>query len=99
MMTIVTHVKLKEGDEPEWDAAFRERVAAAKEQDGFVAVQLCIPTHALDERVVIGTWETRADWEAWHRTRDFHATRDQMQDADGDTRREWWHEVIIEEHR
>jgi hypothetical protein len=29
MMTIVTHVTLREGAEPEWDAAMRERLAAA----------------------------------------------------------------------
>ena len=28
MMTIVTHVTLKEGHEPEWDAAMRERLGS-----------------------------------------------------------------------
>ena len=32
MMTIVTHVKLKPGSEPEWDAAMRERLSAATGQ-------------------------------------------------------------------
>src|SRR5205814_529037 len=31
MMTIVTHVTLKKGTEPEWDAAMRERLVAARE--------------------------------------------------------------------
>ena len=29
MMTIVTHVTLQEGTEPEWDATMRDRIAAA----------------------------------------------------------------------
>ena len=99
MMTIVSHVKIKAGQEPAWDAAFRERATAAKEQSGFVALQLCIPVDAINERVVIGTWENRADWEAWHATDAFQSTRAQMEEADTKTRREWWHEVVLEERR
>ena len=98
-MTIVTHLRLEPGREPEWDAAFRERIAAARTQPGWVAVQLCIPADALNERVVIGTWQTRADWEAWHGTDVFEQTRAQMEAAETDRREEWWHEVILHEHR
>ena len=35
-MTIVTHVRIKEGHEPTWDATMRERIAAAKQHPGFV---------------------------------------------------------------
>ena len=66
MMTIVTRVKLKEGSEPEWDAALRERLAAAKDQPGWIGGQLLMPLDTLNERVIIGTWQSRADWEAWH---------------------------------
>lgn len=99
MMTIVTHIKLEAGNEPSWDAAFRERVAAAKEQPGWVAVQLCIPIDALNERIVIGTWETRADWEAWHATTVFQQTRERMEEVQTQEHREWWHEVVLEAHR
>jgi heme-degrading monooxygenase HmoA len=99
MMTIVTHVKIKEQQEPAWDAAMRERIEAAKEQPGFFAVQVCIPADALDERVIIGTWETRADWEAWHATDEFRQTRAQLEGPDVAARGEWWHEVVVELHR
>ena len=98
MMTVVTHVKLKEGQEPAWDAAFRERIDAAKAQPGFVAVQLCIPIDAMNERVVIGTWETRADWEAWHATGPFQETRQEMEQAGGKRSRDSWYEVVLAEH-
>ena len=62
MMTIVTRVKLREGCEPRWDAAMRERLEAARNQTGWIAGQVAIPVDALDERVIIGTWQTRADW-------------------------------------
>jgi heme-degrading monooxygenase HmoA len=99
MMTIVTHLKIKEQQEPAWDAAMRQRIELAKEQPGFVAVQVCIPAEALDERVIIGTWQTRADWEAWHNTDEFQQTRSQLEEPDVAARREWWHEVVLQEHR
>ena len=66
MMTIVTHVRIEPGKEPGWDDAFRKRASAAKRQPGWIGVQLCIPSDAVNERIVIGTWDTRADWERWH---------------------------------
>ena len=36
MVTIVTRISLKEGSEPEWDAAMRERFDAARTQPGWV---------------------------------------------------------------
>jgi heme-degrading monooxygenase HmoA len=99
MMTVVTHIKIAEGQEPDWDAAMRERVAAAREQAGFVGVQLCIPADALDERVVIGTWQTRADWEAWHESDSFRDTRERMDRCEVQRKGEWWHEVVLVEHR
>ena len=99
MMTVVTHARIKKGQEPAWDQAFRERADAARGQPGFVAVQLGIPVDAINERVIIGTWESRADWEAWHSTEGFQKTRAQLEEPDAKTKREWWHEVVLEEHR
>ena len=98
-MTIVTHVRIKEGHEPAWDAAMRDRVAAAKDHPGFVAVQLCIPTDKLNERVIIGTWESRADWESWHATAEFQETRARLEEPDSKTRRELWYEVVVAAQR
>jgi heme-degrading monooxygenase HmoA len=99
MMTTITRVTLETGKEPGWDAAFRERAAAASQQPGWVGVQLCIPTDALNQRVIIGTWETRADWEAWHSTPAFQKTRALMEPAESGPRVEEWHEVILADHR
>ena len=40
MMTIVTHVHLKEGAGNEWDAAMRTGLSAAKQRPGWVGGQL-----------------------------------------------------------
>ena len=75
MMTIITRVTLKEGSEPTWDAAMRERMTAAREQPGWIGGQIMIPLDGPNRRVIIGTWQTRAHWEAWHSDPKFTATR------------------------
>ena len=97
MVTVITHIKIRAGDEPEWDAAFRERARAAREQPGFVSVQLCAPIDAMNERVIIGTWSTRADWEAWHANETFVETRRRLEEVDEKSERESWYEVVLEE--
>jgi heme-degrading monooxygenase HmoA len=99
MMTIVTHCTIEPGKEPAWDTAFQQRVEAAKKQPGWVGAQLCIPADAVNKRIIIGTWETRAHWEAWHNSPSFQKTREQMEGSETEPRNEWWHEVILEEHR
>src|SRR3981081_1383748 len=79
MMTIVTHVSLKEGVEPEWDTIMRDRLAASADKPGWVAGQLMMPLQHLNRRVIVGTWQTRSDWEAWHQDPAFEATRKRLE--------------------
>ena len=97
MMTIVSRVQLEEGREPAWDEAFRKRATAAREQPGFVSLQLGVPVDELSQRVVIGTWQSRADWEAWHATKPFQDTRVELDAPAAKTLHEDWHEIIVEE--
>ena len=94
MMTVVTHTTLRQGAEPEWDAAMRERLANATGRPGFVRSQLLMPLEGLDRRVIVGTWATRAHWEAWHNDETFLASRQRLeglQDGPGETT---WYEVV-----
>lgn len=94
MMTIVTHVTLKRGTEPQWDTIMRERLTAARAQAGWVGGQLLMPLDALDQRVIVGTWRTRAAWEAWHTDPAFTETRKQLDQLEAAPSRHSWHEVI-----
>jgi heme-degrading monooxygenase HmoA len=96
MMTVVTRVRLQQGKEPEWDAAMRERLAAARGRPGWVSGQLLIPLEALDERVIVGSWDTRADWEAWHEEETFLATRERLEGLQAASSETTWHEVILD---
>ncbi len=47
--------------------------------------------------MIVGTWETRAHWEAWHGDLAFAETRERLeglQDEPADVR---WREVILDE--
>ncbi|MPY93925.1 MAG: antibiotic biosynthesis monooxygenase [Acidimicrobiia bacterium] len=96
MMTVVTHATLREGAEPEWDAAMRQRLMSVQGRAGFVRSQLLIPLDEPNGRVIIGTWLSRADWEAWHGDEAFCETRqrlDGLQEAPSETT---WYEIITD---
>lgn len=95
-MTIVTHITLKDGSAPEWDAAMRDRLEAATQQPGFVNAQLLMPLDGLNKRIIIGTWETRAAWEAWHADAAFAQTRQRLEGVEAQPRAQWWHEVLVD---
>jgi heme-degrading monooxygenase HmoA len=96
MMTIVTHVHLKEGAGREWDAAMRARLSAAKNRPGWVGGQLLRQSDKPDRRVIVGTWKTRADWEAWHHDQPFAATRERLDGLESGPAGHWWHEVVVD---
>ena len=96
MMTIVTHVHLKEGVGREWDGAMRARLSAARKRPGWVGGQLLRQSDKPDRRVIVGTWMTRADWEAWHHDRRFAATRGRLDGLESGPAEHWWHDVVLD---
>lgn len=96
MMTIVTHVHLKEGAGRDWDAAMRARLLAAKKQPGWVGGQLLRQSDRPDRRVIVGTWRTRAGWEAWHQDSQFAETRRRLDGLENGPAEHWWHEVVVD---
>ena len=96
MVTIVTHLHLKEGAGREWDATMRTRLSAAKKRPGWVGGQLLRPADKPDRRVIVGTWRTRADWEAWHQDPQFAETRRRLDGSESEPAQHWWHEVVLD---
>jgi heme-degrading monooxygenase HmoA len=96
MMTIVTHVHLREGTGREWDAAMRSRLSAAKKASGWVGGQLLRPADKPDRRVIVGTWRSRANWEAWHHDPQFAETRQRLDGLEAAPAEHWWHDVVLD---
>ena len=98
-MTVISRTVLKQGSEPEWDSTMRDRLEAAKTQDGWLAGQLLIPLDGPNERVIIGTWKTRADWESWHEEPAFAETRERLDGLQASPGETTWHEVVLDIRR
>jgi heme-degrading monooxygenase HmoA len=96
MMTIVTHVHLKERTGPDWDAVMRKRLAAAMKRPGWIGGQLLRPADKPDRRVIVGTWKSRADWEAWHHDPQFTETRQRLDGLESAPAEHWWHDVLLD---
>ena len=96
MMTIVTHVHLKEDAGREWDVAMRTRLSAAKKRPGWVGGQLLRQSDKPDRRVIVGTWRARVDWEAWHQDPQFAETRRRLDGLENGPAEHWWHEVVVD---
>jgi heme-degrading monooxygenase HmoA len=92
-VTVITEVDVDSGQEAVWDDAFHERFDDAPNQPGWVSVQLLVPQDAPTHRVVVGTWESRSDWERWHTTDVFQRTREQMDRVSRHDGEERWYEV------
>jgi heme-degrading monooxygenase HmoA len=97
MMTVVTYVSLKEGVAPEWDATMRERLEGAKGRAGWVRGQLLMPLEDAGKRVIIGTWKTRANWEAWHQDETFANTRQRLAELEAGPSETSWFEIVAEQ--
>jgi heme-degrading monooxygenase HmoA len=98
MMTIISRVILKEGTEPQWDNVMQERLDAAREQPGWIGAHVLVPLDAVNQRIIVGCWETRSDWELWHADEAFQQTRKRLDGLESMAAEQSWHEVIAEDH-
>jgi heme-degrading monooxygenase HmoA len=96
MLTIVTHVHLREGAGRDWDAAMRTRLSAARKASGWVGGQLLRPADKPDRRVIVGTWKNHANWEAWHQDPKFTETRQRLDGLESVPAEHWWHDVVLD---
>jgi len=78
---------------------FQERAAAARQQPGWVGVQLSVPPENPFKCIVIGTWESYDDWQSWHAIEAFKRTPERMVGSEVASRERWWHQVALEDHR
>jgi hypothetical protein len=50
----------------------------------------------MNKRVVVGVWQSRADWEAWHEDVAFVATRNRLDILQADAGETVWYEVVVD---
>jgi len=96
MMTVMTYLTLKQGAEPEWDRIMATRLSTASERGGWTRGEILMPLGDLNKRVIVGTWESRADWEAWHEDPMFKDTADRLEVLQIESSGPQWHEVVAD---
>ncbi len=96
MLTIVTDVHLKEGAEDQWDSIMRERLSAAATQPGWIGGQMLQPTDRPSDRIIVGTWHSRDDWEKWHHDARFEETREELEGLTVEPPMHSWNEVVVD---
>jgi heme-degrading monooxygenase HmoA len=94
MMTIVTTVTLKQDGVAQWDRAMHTRVRAAQDRPGWVGVQLLRPVDNPLRRAIIGTWQSREDWAAWHDDETFRETREHLAGLEDGASETIWYDVV-----
>ncbi|TFV83106.1 antibiotic biosynthesis monooxygenase [Blastococcus sp. CT_GayMR20] len=98
MMTVVTTTKVRPGGEEEWDAAMQARFESAHDRPGWVSGQLLISTGDALNRVIVGTWRSRQDWQAWHDDPAFLEQRQTLQRLEAGPGRTEWFDVVASAH-
>ena len=98
-VTVITHHVLRDDTAArEWDAAMYERLSAARSQPGWVGGQLLRAINDRMLRTIVGTWESREAWEAWHGEEAFRETRERLDGLQLRPSETTWYEVIEERH-
>ncbi|AFR34511.1 antibiotic biosynthesis monooxygenase [Arthrobacter sp. Rue61a] len=94
MMTVVSTMQLQSDSEEEWDQLIRERFKSAHDRDGWISGQLLSPVAEPNTRVIIGTWRSQRDWEAWHEDPAFLSTRARLDELQPVNHQTAWYDVI-----
>jgi heme-degrading monooxygenase HmoA len=96
MLTVITRLTLKQGADQEWDTTMSDRLRAAQDQEGWIGGQLLRPLDRPDERLIVGTWESRAHWEHWHDAPAFRSTRERLEGLQTGPAEITWHEAVLD---
>jgi heme-degrading monooxygenase HmoA len=94
MEAVITRIVLNDGAESEWEAAMRDRMTAAESSQGWIGGSILSPEDESNARVILGLWESRADWERWHTDPAFRDTAERLKGLETDAGTATWHEVV-----
>ena len=94
MMTVITAMRIPAEAEEDWDSLIAQRFESAHDRPGWVAGQLLTPTNAPETRLIVGTWRSREDWEAWHDDPAFLEQRTRLEKLHTQQDATVWYEVV-----
>ncbi len=93
---VVGRFNLRPGAEAVWDAAFRERIEEAASAPGWLGVAAWAPLDAPQERIVVGRWRAREDYDAWALGESYLRTKSVLDSCQtAPPKIEWFRSVVI----
>ena len=96
MVTVLTTTTLRRGAEDAWDVAMRERFESARQRPGWISGQLLAGEARPHVRMIVGTWRSREDWEAWHHDPAFLDRRNELEKLEAEPSRVEWFSVLAD---
>lgn len=94
MKTVITYVTLADSIVTEWDDTMQRRLQAAESAPGWVAGQILASSENPGERVIVGVWEAREDWAAWHEDEAFRQTRSRLERLGARSGTTTWYDTL-----
>jgi heme-degrading monooxygenase HmoA len=95
MVTIISRQTVSPEDHSAWETAIRERAEGATRQPGFVRGQVLVPMDQPDVRTIIGTWESRADWERFRDSAVYTRTAEQLAGLSSGVEAQWSEALLV----
>jgi heme-degrading monooxygenase HmoA len=96
MMTVISTMEMQSGATAEWERLIQERFQSAHRREGWVSGQLLVSEDTPDIRVIVGTWRSKEDWQAWHEDPEFLESRGRLDALQPSGHAPVWYEVIGE---
>ena len=94
MESVITRVVVNAGSAPDWEAVMRDRMTAAESSAGWIGGSILTPEDDAAARVIVGLWESRDAWQAWHDDPAFRDTAERLKGLESDAGTPTWHDVV-----
>lgn len=99
MMTVITEIQLDPEIVQDWDSTMEARLRAAEGCEGWIGGQILRALDEPERRVIVGVWESRADWAVWHEEPAFQETRARLEELGARSGVTRWYESLYEGRR
>jgi heme-degrading monooxygenase HmoA len=93
MHVVLGRVIVRSDSAAEWEAKWSARAEGARQFPGGGGAELLMPVDHPDERVIVGWWTTRENFDHWRASPDWEASEQQLQKLQGGAPEIHWYEL------
>jgi heme-degrading monooxygenase HmoA len=93
MHVVLGRVSIRADSASEWDSQWLERAEGARRFPGWKGAELLVPVDRPNERVIVGWWATREDFDHWRSSSEWESGEEQLRQHQLGSPEIEWHEV------